>query len=147
MTAVFVDTDVLLDVVIKRPEFYEHSFQIIQWIEQKQIEAYVTPMTISTIYYLIRKELSHLQALSLIEKLMVIFNVVQIGKTGIMAALNSDFKDFEDAMQNYSALSQPQIETLITRNVKDYRCSELSTMTPTDFISYFNTLSQNSGAE
>ncbi len=147
MTAVFVDTDVLLDVVIKRPEFYEHSLQIIQWIEQKRLEAYVTPMTISTIYYLIRKERSHLQALSIIEKLMVIFNVVNIDKSGIMAALNSDFKDFEDAMQNYSALSHPQIEMLITRNVKDYRCSELSIMTPTDFISYFNTLSRNSGAE
>ena len=143
MTSVFVDTDVLLDVVIKRPEFYEHSFQIIQWIEQKRIEAYVTPMTISTIYYLIRKELSHLQALSIIEKLMVIFNVVNIDKMGIMGALNSDFKDFEDAMQNYSAMSNPQIETLITRNVKDYRCSELSIMTPTGFISYFNTLSRN----
>jgi len=146
MTAVFVDTDVLLDVVIKRPEFYEHSFQIIQWIEQKRIEAFVTPMTISTIYYLIRKELSHLQALSIIEKLMVIFNVVNIDKMGIMGALNSDFKDFEDAMQNYSAMSNPQIQTLITRNIKDYRCSDLAIMTPTDFISYFNTLSRNSGA-
>jgi predicted nucleic acid-binding protein len=143
MTSVFVDTDVLLDVVIKRPEFYEHSFQIIQWIEQKRIEAYVTPMTISTIYYLIRKELSHLQALSIIEKLMVIFNVVNIDKMGIMGALNSDFKDFEDAMQNYSAMSNPQIQTLITRNIKDYRCSDLAIMTPTDFISYFNTLSRN----
>ena len=146
MTAVFVDTDVLLDVVIKRPEFYEHSFQIIQWIEQKRIEAFVTPMTISTIYYLIRKELSHLQALSIIEKLMVIFNVVNIDKMGIMGALNSDFKDFEDAMQNYSAMSNPQIQTLITRNIKGYRSSDLSIMTPTDFISYFNTLSRNSGA-
>jgi predicted nucleic acid-binding protein len=143
MTAVFVDTDVLLDVVIKRPDFYPASFQIVQWIEQKRIEAYLTPMTISTIYYLIRKELSHLQALSLIEKLMVIFNVVSIDKSGIISALNSDFKDFEDALQNYSALQHPEIETLITRNIKDYRCSDLAIMTPTDFISYFNTLSRN----
>jgi predicted nucleic acid-binding protein len=143
MTAVFVDTDVLLDVVIKRPEFYPASFQIVQWIEQKKLNAYITPMTINNIYYFTRKELSHSHALSLIEKLMVIFNVVSIDKSGIISALNSDFKDFEDALQNYSALQHPEIETLITRNIKDYRCSDLAIMTPTDFISYFNTLSRN----
>jgi predicted nucleic acid-binding protein len=140
MTAVFVDIDVLLDVVIKREDFYLASFQIVQLIEQKKLNGYITPMTINNIYYFTRKELSHSHALSLIEKLMVIFNVAGIDKSGIISALNSDFKDFEDALQNYSALQHPEIETLITRNIKDYRCSDLAIMTPTDFISYYNTL-------
>jgi predicted nucleic acid-binding protein len=139
MTAVFVDTDVLLDVVIKREDFYLASFQIVQLIEQKKLNGYITPMTINNIYYFTRKELSHSHALSLIEKLMVIFNVAGIDKSGIISALNSDFKDFEDALQNYSALQHPEIETLITRNIKDYRCSDLAIMTPTDFISYYHT--------
>ncbi len=146
MTAVFVDTDVLLDVVLKRPEFYPASFQIVQWIEQKKLAGYVSPMTINNMYYFMRKESSHAQALLIIEKVMLIFNVASIDKYGIVSALNSAFKDFEDALQNFSALQHSEIDTIITRNIKDYRSSNLSIMTPTEYTTYFHTRFGNANA-
>ena len=52
----------------------------------------------------------------------------------VLSALNADFKDFEDALQNYSAELSRQVELIITRNVKDYKLSALSVMTPENYL-------------
>lgn len=58
----------------------------------------------------------------------------------VESALNSDFKDFEDALQNYSAINNGEIETIITRNVKDFKKSEIGVLSPESYVKIKNTL-------
>ena len=56
-----------------------------------------------------------------------------MNKRSVMEALNSDFTDFEDALQNFS-LKNTDIQTIITRNIKDYKNSEFNVLTPSEFL-------------
>ncbi len=66
--------------------------------------------------------------------LLNIIDIVIINKETIMKALNSEIKDFEDALQNYSIQNEKEIKIIITRNVKDYKASNLYIMTPEIFL-------------
>ncbi|MBP6577459.1 MAG: PIN domain-containing protein, partial [Chryseobacterium sp.] len=67
-----------------------------------------------------------------------IIDISNIDKDTILLALNSDFKDFEDALQNFSAQKDSQINIIITRNIKDFKSSKLSVMTPEIFLKTLN---------
>jgi len=72
-----------------------------------------------------------------IEKLKLLLSILEIlviDKNAIVVALNSDFKDFEDALQNYAAELSGEINLIITRNTKDYKKSNLGVMSPEDFL-------------
>ena len=66
--------------------------------------------------------------------LISITEILVINKDSILQALNSDFKDFEDALQNYSAEINGNISIIITRNLKDYKNSSLSVMSPENYL-------------
>ena len=73
----------------------------------------------------------------MIEKLTLLLSITDVlamDKMVVFQALNSGFKDFEDALQHYSALHHKTIDAIITRNIKDYRLSEVGVMTPENFI-------------
>ena len=63
-----------------------------------------------------------------------------IDKNAIIVALNSEFKDFEDALQNYSAELNGEIDMIITRNTKDYKKSQIGIMNPENFLKLINDL-------
>ena len=69
-----------------------------------------------------------------IRELLSIVDVLEMNKQTILTALNSKFNDFEDAMQHYSALDFKQVDIILTRNVKDYKLSEIPVHTPYDYI-------------
>jgi len=57
-----------------------------------------------------------------------------MNKKTLLLALNSDFKDFEDALQNFAAINNNSVEIIITRNVKDFKKSKLAVLTPKNYI-------------
>ncbi len=65
---------------------------------------------------------------------MSFMEVLVVDKTSILYALNSEFKDFEDALQNYSAEQSKKNDVLITRNIKDFKTSNLTVMTPDSYL-------------
>lgn len=60
--------------------------------------------------------------------------MVNINKDVVLDSLKSGFKDFEDALQNYSAVKNGEISIVLTRNIKDYKKSELAIMTPETYL-------------
>jgi len=135
---ILLDTDVILDFFFDRKPYADAAAKILSLAELKQIEAYITPIIISNVYYLLRKTTSHAQVMSQLKLLMSIINILPINKEIVLLALNSSFKDFEDALQNYSAEFDENIDAIITRNVKDYRESNLSVQTPDEFLKYIH---------
>jgi len=135
---ILLDTDIILDFFFDRKPYADAAAKILSLSELKQIEVYITPIIISNVYYLLRKTTSHAQIMSQLKLLMSIINILPINKEIVLLALNSSFKDFEDALQNYSAEFEENIDAIITRNVKDYRESNLSVQTPDEFLKYIH---------
>ena len=138
MKKILIDTDVILDFFFDRKPFSENSTTILNRCENKIIEGYVTPVIISNIYYLLRRTAKHEKVIEKLKLLLTILNVLKMDKSTIEKALNSDFKDFEDALQNFAAVSFGEIEAIITRNVKDYKRSEIGVLTPESFVKLIN---------
>ncbi|WP_281636451.1 PIN domain-containing protein [Flavobacterium marginilacus] len=134
MDKILIDTDVILDFFFDREPFSEEASKILSLCEKGKLYGYVTPVMISNIYNLLRKTAKHEKVIGNLKKLLKIVDVVVIDKTTVIEALNSDFKDFEDALQNYSVENKNDIKVIVTRNIKDYKMSNLSIMTPETFL-------------
>lgn len=78
-------------------------------------------MIICNVYYLLRKTANHEIIVERLKQLLSIIDVVKMDKEVVIGALNSDFKDFEDALQNFSTIANQDINIILTRNIKDYK--------------------------
>ena len=134
MEKVLIDTDVILDFFFDRTPFSGDAARILSLCENHKIKGFVTPIMISNMYYLLRKTATHQKVIEKLKMLLQIIDVVITDKKVVEEALNSEFKDFEDALQNFSAQNTNEIKIIITRNIKDYKTSKLSVMTPEIFL-------------
>jgi len=129
----FIDSDIILDIALNRHPYYPSSALILSSIEIKLFEGYTSPINISNIYYIIRKIESHKHAIDFISKLRLILKLLPVDDDVIKKSLESKFKDFEDAIQYYTALTN-NINYIITRNVKHYTRSDIHVHTPEQYI-------------
>ncbi len=134
MKRILIDTDVILDFFFDRKPYSDNSAIILSLCEQKQLDGFITPVIISNIYYLLRRTARHEKVIDKLKQLLTITHVLQMDRLVIERALNSEFKDFEDALQNFAAINYGEIEVIITRNVKDYKKSEIGVLTPESFV-------------
>jgi len=134
MNSILIDSDVLLDVFYNRPDFYKDSLRILNMCEKKQIIGYATPLIIANVYYILNKTNSHQKIAIKFNNLLSFVDVISMNKSNILKALNSNFKDFEDALQNYAAEYSKKIDIIITRNTKDYKNSNLAVLTPETYL-------------
>lgn len=130
MDHVLIDTDVLLDFFYDRAPFAEPAAKVLDLCADDKIKGFVTPVIISNLYYLLRKSGKHEVIIEKLNILLTIVDLVKIDKQVVAHALNSDFKDFEDALQNYAAVEKGTIKIILTRNLKDFKKSELAIFTP-----------------
>lgn len=134
MDKVLIDTDVILDFLFDRKPFSEDAAQILSWCENGKIQGFVTSIMLSNIYYLLRKTAKHEKVIENLKMLLNIVDVITTNKDAVLGALHSEFKDFEDALQNFSAQNSNEIKVIITRNSKDYKTSNLAVMEPETYI-------------
>lgn len=130
---VLLDTDVILDFLFDRKPFSDDAARVLALCESKEISGYVTSVIISNVYYLLRQTARHEKVIEKLQQLISLTDVLTSGKEVIQQALNSSFRDFEEALQNYSAEMSGQVDVILTRNVKDYKNSALGVMTPESY--------------
>lgn len=134
MKKVLIDTDVILDFFFDRQPFSEPAARVLSLCESKEIEGFVTSVIISNVYYLLRQTAPHEKVIDKLKQLILITDVLETGKNVILEAINSGFRDFEDALQNFSAELNGHIDLILTRNVRDFKNSSLGVMTPENFL-------------
>jgi len=134
---VFLDTNVILDFFLDRTPFSDHSAVILSLAVDNTIKAYISPLTISNCYYILRKLASHQKVIAKLKLLVGIVDITKMNKQTVELALSSGFTDFEDALQNFSAVDHGKLDVIITRNTKDFKKSELAVLTPETFIKTF----------
>jgi predicted nucleic acid-binding protein len=134
MDKVLIDSDVILDFFFDRKPFSDQASKIFSLCETRKIKGFITPVICSNTYYLLRQIARHEKVIEKLRQLMTILDVLSIDREIVMQALNSGFKDFEDAVQNFAANKAGFIDVILTRNVKDYAKSEMGVMTPENYI-------------
>ena len=134
MDKVLIDTDVLLDFFFDRKPFSRYATEVLNLCEENKLSGYTTPVIISNVYYLLRKTAKHDIIVERIKQLLHIIEIINMNKNAVLNALNSEFKDFEDALQNFSAIENGKIKIILTRNIKDFKKSELAILTPETYL-------------
>ncbi|UZO81305.1 PIN domain-containing protein [Aquimarina sp. ERC-38] len=130
----FVDSDVVIDFFSDRQPYANPASELFELSEQGYLTLYISAISISNVYYIIRKFLGHKKTLEIVEILTEITEIIGTTKNEIVQALTNNFSDFEDSIQYSSALNIKNLDAIITRNVKDYRNSSIAVMTPLNFL-------------
>jgi predicted nucleic acid-binding protein len=134
MKDLFIDTDVIIDFLIDRKPFSREAAIIFTLIEQKKIRGNASSLTFSNLYYVLRKFESHSKVISKLDSLSELLNILKVDELTIKLALASGFPDFEDSIQHFCASESKKTDVIITRNVKDFKNSDLPIMTPGDYL-------------
>ena len=133
MNKVFVDTDVILDLLAQRIPHFHFSAVLFTFAEMKKLELYTTPLILANTFYILRKQLGNDEAKKHLRKLRILLHIIDSSESVIDKALNSDFADFEDAIQYYTALEN-KITLILTRNLRDYKKASVVVQTPEAFL-------------
>ncbi|QNL21717.1 PIN domain-containing protein [Hyphobacterium sp. CCMP332] len=131
---VLVDTDVILDVFLDREPFSSHASELLSLGETGKIQIFITAIAISNIYYTLKKRFNHKKIMNQLQNLMDIVEISPADKSVILESIQSSFSDFEDSLQHFSAKNISKVDYIITRNIKDYKFSEIKVFTPEKFL-------------
>jgi predicted nucleic acid-binding protein len=134
MTDIFIDTDVIIDFLIDREPHSREAAIIFTLIEQKKLKGYVSSLTFSNLYYVLRKIESHNKVIAKLDSISRLLTILKVDQQIIKFAIASGFPDFEDSIQYNCALDYKKIDVLITRNIKDYKGSQIPVMTPAVYL-------------
>lgn len=130
---VFIDTNVLLDVLAKREPFYRDSAAVWTLAEQGKIRGCLSTLSFSNIYHIVRRLKDRRTAERAMRALRDTFASVACDEQVLSQAIDAGMKDFEDAIQYFSAL-RAEATCLISRNPDHFPRSTLSIVTPTEFL-------------
>jgi len=133
MQKVFLDTNIVLDVLGEREGFYEAAAKILTLADRKKIKVYTSASSISNTYYLLSKYENAKAAREKLRKFKLICNISITDDEVVEKAIHSDFKDFEDAMQYFSALAT-KCDIIITRNEKDFKNALVPVMNSESYL-------------
>ena len=130
---ILIDTNVILDVLFDREDFFQSSSAIWDICETNNTEGYISALSIPNIVYIMRKELDPQKTCQLIERITMIFNVASLNERDLIDAAKMYSNDYEDAVQICQA-KRINADFIITRNIKDFKNSDVLALTPTEFL-------------
>ncbi len=134
MKKLFVDTNIVIDLLSRRELFYEEAAELFSVADKKQVELAVSSLTIANTGYSLLRQIDSNKAKSVFRKLRLILKILPLDDKIVGLALNDEtFSDFEDGLQYFTAVENEQ-ELIITRNLKDFKGSKIPTMTAKQFL-------------
>ncbi len=133
MKKVFVDTDVCIDLLSGRKPFNSFAEKLFTLADTNQIKICVSSLSFANIDYILHSQYSVHNSRQILAKFKTLVTVLSVDSKTIDLAIASDFADFEDSIQYFSAIDNG-IEILITRNTKDFKKSTIKVMTPETYL-------------
>ena len=128
-----VDTNVVIDMLLDR-EDADAACAVFDGAERRDYYLHICALSFTTMFYSLRKILSREDRIDALTQLKEAMEVAAVDGNVIDMALKSGWKDFEDAVQNFSAVVDPQISAIITRNTKDFKDSSLEVVDSAEFL-------------
>ncbi|NBG65495.1 type II toxin-antitoxin system VapC family toxin [Acidiluteibacter ferrifornacis] len=134
MKKLFVDTNIVIDLLSRREPFFEEAAILFSLADKKQVELSISSLTIANTSYTLLRQMDSSKTKSILRKLKLILEILPLDDKVVGLALNDDtFTDFEGGLQYFTAVENQQ-EVIITRNLKDFKNSIIPTMTAKQFI-------------
>lgn len=133
---IFLDTNIILDIALKRQPYSGAAAKILKVSDFNHFHLFISASMATDVFYMIRKIKGKAIGLTFLKDLLDIIDVCKVDKSILLLALESDFGDFEDAVQHFAAVDA-EVEMLITRNKKDYTTSSLKIMEPEEFVDVY----------
>lgn len=135
---VLFDANVVLDVLTKREPHYAKSWSAWALVEQRQVIGFLAAHSVTTIYYLVAKNLNRTEARSAIKQLTQVFQIATVDQAVIHQALTLEWPDFEDAVQMAAALNV-NADYLLSRNPTDFKDTPIPVLSPLNFLNLHTT--------
>jgi len=133
MNKVFLDTNIIIDFLTNRQPFSIEAAKIFELSVKGELKIYISSLSINNIHYIVSRLESKKKALNLINKLLPLVEILPVIRSTIEKTILAEFKDFEDGLQNFCA-EEGNLNTIITRNIKDFSKSKLSIQTPKEYL-------------
>ena len=133
MEHIFVDTNIVIDLLSKREEFYKEAQELFTLADTKKVNLYVSALTFANTHYILSRNLKAEEVRKVLIKFKTLTTVLPIDDKIIELALVSDFIDFEDAIQYQTAI-QNGLELIITRNKKDFKNSKIPVLNAKEYL-------------
>lgn len=135
---VYLDTNIVLDLLLARKPFDADAEQIFRLIIEKQVTAHISALSYAQIGYFLEKGLNKPNSRSRLRDLQQMTETITVDDKIISAAIASDLSDFEDAIQFTCALQVKNLYALITRNYKHFKNKEILILSPKEFLNDYN---------
>lgn len=136
MRRIFLDTNVVLDYLMERGDFYKDSEYIFQAAYNNEVELCLSALSFSNIAYITRKKFLKDELYELLAELRKMVTCTAVDDHVVDAALTKKAKDFKDALQYFSAV-QAGADCIVTRNIKDFDFSTIKVLTPNEFLAQY----------
>ena len=137
MAKLFIDTNVMIDLLAERQPFYKDIAQIITLIEHEKIKIVASSLSFVNAFYVLARSYEKPLLFDMLTRFRIVCEVSSIDEITIDKSLHSGFSDFEDAVQYYSAVHH-KCDVFITRNKKDFKKAEIPVITPEEFLASLN---------
>ena len=134
---IFVDGDVLLDLLADRDGFNDDATRLFSLIEEERIEGCTSSLVIANVYYITGRLENRRSALEKAQLLRTLLRILSVDERTIDMALASPYRDFEDSVQYHCALLN-DVEAIVTRNTKDYPKGAITIIEPADYVLLYN---------
>ncbi len=133
MDKLLADTNIVIDLLSKRKDFYEEAQQLFTLSDFNKVKIFVSSLTIANTHYILSREKSGAEARKILIKFKILTKVLPLDDKILELALVTDFKDFEDAIQYHTALEN-NLDVIITRNKKDFKNALLPVLTAKEYL-------------
>lgn len=133
MKNLYLDTNIVLDLLSGRMPFYTEAAKLFSLADKKKLKLSISSLCLADAQYILSRQNPEIEVRKVLRKFKVLVNVLQLDDKITDLALNSDYKDFEDAIQYFTAIENDQ-DLIITRNQHDFKESKIPVMTAGEFI-------------
>lgn len=134
MKRIFLDTNILVDLIADRKPFSKHAISIFNYAESKKIELFTSSHSIATAYYMLKKYVDEKKLRGILLDLCDYLTIIPVDEDVLMKGLRSKYKDFEDSIQIYCSSKIEKIDCIVTRNVKGFKGSEIPAYAPDEIV-------------
>ena len=134
MKKIFVDTNIILDLIADRRPFSKFAIEIFSKAEDKKLKLYTSSHSIATTHYLLKKYIEEKKLRNVLYDLLDYIQVIPVDLDVIKKGLKSKHKDFEDAIQMLCSYSVEKMDCIVTRNIKDFRDCEIPVLSPDELV-------------
>ena len=133
---VLLDTNVVLDLLLARKPFVQEAREIFLLIENGRLAGTLCATTVTTIHYLIQKELGKRKADETVRTLLRLFDIAQVDGSVLLEASRDEGSDYEDSVIA-AAARRRSVSAIVTRDIQGFRHCDLDVMTPAEFLAFF----------